>query len=264
MQGDTDRAGIDLFDFLYEAWLVKWVVAAIILVAVAIGGLAAIARDDQQPAVRRTLIFPFYVDAASDPMQRKPDELLLDIVTRVFRDRLDSVIQIGTSELNFLDRERYKGKIISYFMYKSAKHGDVVIFPGDNIFELRDYYERLNNESYNQVSDTRKSMERNIEVANEVSRQISDKNDEYVSRQNFIAKIFIRTMDEDPDGVRFVTFSQPVAGSSGQFSPAPMSYQHYLKPLVIWLLVGGVVAVFFVMFRIGIRRKRARSASNPA
>src|SRR5690606_41020949 len=36
------------------------------------------------------------------------------------------------------------------------------------------------------------------------------------------------------------------------------------KRIVLSGLVGGVIAVFFVMFRIGIRRKRARSAASPA
>jgi hypothetical protein len=267
MQSDTDGTGIDFFDFLSEAWRVKWVIAAIIIVAMAIGILAAMGtvRDERGPAARQTLVVPFYLDAASDPLQRKPDELLLDVVTRVFADKLTDVIQVGSNELAYSNQERYRDKILSYFRFSSVRHGDVIIsFTKKFQIDPEIYGKKFTDAAFAQVAETRKLMDRNIDVASDIVKNIGERSDEYLSRQSFIAEAFIRTMNENPDKMRFVVFSQPSADSVTQFSSTPESYRRYIKSFIIWGLVGGVIAVFFVMFRIGIRRKKARSAPNPA
>lgn len=261
MQGDTNEAGIDFFDFLYEVWVARWPFLGIVAVFLLLGVLSLLPQwlkapvSAPPPAARSQIAFS--VNSLDDPLRRDPAKIVADFLGRVSADSELGLSSAENATVGLPSSDRtYR------LTYSPASNNGVIAIaaPGAEPGYFERVYTAFQRLCAQQGADLKARQEKNLAVIDNIIRAGRSELAGRLADREFLARRYLEMPEVQAGTFCLLNFrtqevsTVPVPGPGGGVT----------KRIVLSGLVGGVVAVFFVMFRIGIRRKRARSAASPA
>lgn len=254
----AQESGIDLFDFIYEVWRGKWIVLAIVAVAL-IAGVASIGprliSGEPVAAPIETAKVQFRLgDLNNDPAQRQSPQIISDFLTRLTED---GTLNLSNSESASI------GIPLTPYTYR------VGYSPGANIGVLtvtapgapRDYFTRLyaamQKAAEGQLTDLTRQLSSDLETIRQIKQTTYTGDSDVLARNIYIATRFLGFPSVRDGSWRLVRLeameTSSVAGASGGGG--------YSRRLLISLLAGLATAAVVIMFRIAIERRRLREAA---
>jgi hypothetical protein len=252
--------GIDFFDFLYEIWRAKWLFLAVALIVglltMAPALLAGRAAPPAEPAQFRAFAIGFSLNIANDPVQRKPAEIIADLVSRAMDDGLPQIINIAPGS-------QPAEPVPAYWADHSSatNRGEIrVLVPAGQEDVFNQFHTALVAAAEEQVSDVRAQLERDAETVRTIVSQYGVGDTDYLTRQLFIALRFPTLPGVRTGEFRFVELGEAERVEMIE-QPAAAPGRGLRRAFIIALLAGGIAGTFAVMVRIAIERKRERGAA---
>jgi hypothetical protein len=252
--------GIDLFDFLYEIWRAKWSFVAIGLVCVAVGTASSLLTRPATLAPVSTTLFrvPYRLDILSDPAQRSPSQIIGDLMVRALAAAKLDMVHLGSSEPP-KDPEDSSFRI---FEKISGYSGTIQIeAPRISSDSIENLFLEMAAASKAQATDIAAQMIKDGSTIENIVKQGSSLETEYLARQFFISKRFATLPGVTDGAFRFVhlgAIKKVVVNL-----PQETASAGWARPVILSLILGVVLGCVFVMFRIAIARRRQLVASFP-
>lgn len=258
-EGGQGERGIDLFDFLYEIWVSRWAVLAILVLFLLLGALSSMSfwrgAPDVVASVSGQSRVAFSIDAVDDPMRRSVSAILADFLSRVEADGDLDLSSTDNVAAGIARTERtYK---VTYSPATNAGAMTITLPTADaGAFGKIDA--TLRRLCAQQGSDVKARQEKSLAVIDDMRKAGQAEAADRLASREFLARTYLALPEVQAGTFCLVKFGQmmPVQAVPGSGHGSGMT-----KRIVLAGLVGGVVAVFFVMFRIGIRRRKAKSGS---
>lgn len=253
MTDQTGREGIDLFDFIAEAWQMKWLVALLVAIPVIfavawnyyLGERLRIGDREYKARVE------YYVSVALDPLERKPEELHADMLERF------SIIGGGQYLLQRpaeFGRERGKVYYLPLFDMTSNSVTMTLTSVAEDDSSIRNAYADLQKASLEQFEATRDNAVRNSAMLDQLLTGARD-GEGQLPLLSFLAKRFL----ENP---KVADGSYRLSAVSDLSNVLVDSSRMRLgRLLVVAVVVGGLLASLAVMLRIGLARRRVQPAA---
>lgn len=252
MNDQPARDGIDLFDFIAEAWQMKWLVALLVAIPVAVAvawGLylgERIRFGDREYKAR----VEYIVSVALDPLERKPEELHADMLERFVEIGAGKFLPARPTEYG-----RVQGKV--YFVPLFDVTSNSVQLTLTSVAEdenpIIEAYAGLQKAAEEQFKATKASAERSSAMLDQLLTGARD-GEGQLPLLSFLAKRFL----EDPRVADGTYRLSTVAEMSNVLVDS--SRMRFSRLLVVGALIGALLAAAAVMLRIGLARRRVTAA----
>ncbi|MBO6633379.1 MAG: hypothetical protein JJ911_09330 [Rhizobiaceae bacterium] len=246
---------MDLFDFLYEMWKSKWPFLGIVLLFAALGFASYLPRLSSAPAPvteASTARVEFRLSLPDDPRQRSSSEMISDFLVRLS----------AVEELNLSNAENAAiGATLTDRTYR------VAYSPGSNLGVLTisapdveaGYFEQVHTAmqqiAIKQVDDVKQQLARDLAVIVNIRERHNAGDSETISNWLWVASRFLDLPEVKSGNFRFVEVGPLRLDVSRTASSSLVP--GLVRRLVIATLLGGVVGVIVVMFRVAIDRRKA-------
>lgn len=261
MEAKSEGTGIDLFDFLYEVWVARWPFIGIVVGFVLLGVLSLAPQWLRTPVSARAPAaqsqIAFSVNVLDDPLRRDPARIIADFFGRVSADGELGLSNAEGSSMGLPPSDR------TYRVSYSAVSDSGVIAiaaPGAEPGYFERVYSTFQRLCAQQGADLKARQERTLTVVDNILRTGRFQLAGGLADREFLARSYLEMPAVQAGTFCLLNFRMQGARTL----PAPSPSSGLTKRIVLSGLVGGMVAVFFVMFRIGIQRKKAKSAASPA
>lgn len=244
--------GMDVFDFLYELWRAKWLFLGVLATTVVVGLAPLLSAASAVDSGRFIAHYQFTVGAGSDPLVRSTGNLVEDLVLYFDPGRALDLVEVGRNPggkqsprmfVATVDPAGHRGTFTV-----TATDGEPAFF--------RAVHDELQRAAVAQVDATRARVDRELELLQTVAREYGGGNTEFSASRAFAMLRFLDDLRLDAGEFRLVVFEPfntvAVEREIGNLDIA--------KRLVTFALLGCVLGVLAIMFRIAIRRKRVGAA----
>lgn len=287
MSYDTKQdGGMDLFEFLYEAWKEKWPALALIAFFLA-GGFISVIMDQQRHEQSIYLDEQLNSQVAYFSIRSSYSDVLERIQSEVYRDFFDQVIEryslfkveadeIESNELLSWGRDEaeYFGSIDGSLQVAfSATYGQILVETNNGNIDLgTDFFRGLQTAGRDQVTAERErvallatavrqilsEVPLPIDVNNDADSSVVEALPDWAAMPLLIEQLYAtdpKLANENASivDVALVKVEETLRG------PRPISSRLTpTKAFLVWGILGGLAAVVFVMFRISIKRGSAK------
>lgn len=254
VEARSEGAGIDLFDFLYEVWVARWPVVGIVLGFLLLGLLSLVpqmlAPSGPQPVPVAQSQILFSVNSLDDPIGRDPAKIIADFLRRVADDSELGLSNVDGAAIGIPPSDR------TYRMsFNPASNTGVftITAPGAEAGYFDRVFGTFQKLCVQQGADLKLRQQANLAIIEEILRDgVTQRLEDRLWDRAFLARRYLGLPDVQAGTLCLLPMSQ----RDVRVLPAAGGRRALVKRVVIAGLVGGVIAIFFVMFRIAIARRR--------
>lgn len=261
MSLEKNSDGIDFFDFMYEAWLEKKYVLAIVVVFTLSSLATTFAMNALQggmilPARKQIVRFalPFEGQTALEPYGRGIQALWSDLDQRLRKNGSNSFVNLRYLALG-VERPDF-----TYEYQITDNSGFVYVYaPAGTEATVQSFAKSLLQVTKDQFADTILQTQSDVTLIDKLQKTETKTNDDRLMERRYSYERFLGALSAGKAGEVFLEIG-PLQNQEIVSPIYGTSRSGLLRAAVIGSMIGVIVAGLFVMIRVGYRRKMAAAS----
>lgn len=268
MNETIEPQGIDFFDFLYEVWRAKWIIAAIIVVMTGLGTATFTMYSKNTnnllkdgPTIGARAAFQLIV--GNDPLERNAAALAVDLATRTDKDgkiglRFAGIVSVDTKTTTALvDTQGSSFEIL----FRDGMNLGFVNFAieGGTKADYEAAYTALVKANEEQAVEARQIAQGTVEALNAAGGKLVSAEQVALADRLVASVQFLATPSVQDNSFRFFALRplEILEANPQAAMDQPVGRRNLFKGAMAGLLVGLCLSAVLVMFRIALQRKSA-------